>query len=208
MKTELETGGDEGEEDGDAEYDSIETDENPKTLKLQFSLEVIKDNKTQTEEDDLYDEIDDEDKEEEDDEEEEALGTIEAEPYRPEPEEIKSDGEKFDAFIEMIRESDDLESLKFACVSSLMALKKQVDKAGAGGGSAPAPVGGPPPPPPPGPPPPGALSQNSNKLVIKKVPRPEPVAAAPVNFLLDEIKKKQFNRGQRDSLRKKYTTLK
>ena len=134
--------------------------------------------------------------------------------------ETKNEEDEFNNLIENIKNCNDLESLKLACISSFVSLNKTVLETKAYMKDKeeekpivipPQVILAPPPPPPPGPPPPVLTS---NKLVITKTNKTAKdnctTAAAAVggaNFLMEEIKRKQMLRNQRKSLRKKYETL-
>jgi len=133
--------------------------------------------------------------------------------------EPKENEKDLSIFIEALKKSEDFNSLKEACISSIVAVNdivKQINlqlKAQKGlnnyeplesTGTA-----APPPPPPPGPPPPSLLAPK--KLVITKVSKPTiastATAAKGAVNLMDEIKKKQNIRKGRKSLKAKYENL-
>ena len=144
----------------------------------------------------------------------------EDEPFETKHNEQKENrnNDEFIDIIEELEKCNDFESLKSACISSFVALNKEIDEIKTSMQkeegknkqilTTTQAILSPPPPPPPGPPP---LVIAPRKIVITKAPKPSmastAVAAVGTVNLMDEIKRKQMIRKGRKSLKSKYEDL-
>ena len=118
-------------------------------------------------------------------------------------------GSSSSELVNELTKCEDFTSFKNATITILSRMNEEIIELNRKMNSPPASGHAPPPPPPPPPPSSNAFTQPPLSAVIKKTAWKNMTESkvAPVNFLLDEIRKKQESRNKRTSLKSKYEKL-